>query len=60
MRDLLRRALTEEGYAVDGPQALALTDVAAFDAMVEAAGSRRTLVSSFEPDAAGWHLWLSR
>ncbi|MGW3124054.1 response regulator [Streptomyces sp. NPDC001107] len=38
MRDLLRRALSEEGYAVDtaadGPQALALTDVAAFDAMV--------------------------
>ncbi|POX48920.1 response regulator [Streptomyces sp. Ru72] len=38
MRDLLRRALTEEGYAVDtaedGPQALALTDVAAYGAMV--------------------------
>jgi two-component system, OmpR family, response regulator len=38
MRNLLRRALTEEGYAVDtapdGPQALALIDVAAFDAMV--------------------------
>ncbi|WEB44498.1 response regulator transcription factor [Streptomyces yunnanensis] len=38
MRDLLRRALTEEGYAVDvaadGPQALALTDVATYDAMV--------------------------
>lgn len=38
MRDLLRRALTEEGYAVDtapdGPQALALTDVAIYDAMV--------------------------
>jgi DNA-binding response OmpR family regulator len=38
MRDLLRGALTEEGYAVDnaadGPQALALTDVTAFDAKV--------------------------
>ncbi|GGU84336.1 transcriptional regulatory protein TcrA [Streptomyces albospinus] len=38
MRDLLRRALTEEGYAVDvaadGSQALALTDVAGYDAMV--------------------------
>ncbi|MFF4790335.1 response regulator transcription factor [Streptomyces sp. NPDC001276] len=38
MRSLLHRALTEEGYAVDtaadGPQALALTDVAAFDAIV--------------------------
>ncbi|WP_330308447.1 MULTISPECIES: response regulator transcription factor [unclassified Streptomyces] len=38
MRGLLRRALSEEGYAVDaapdGPQALALTGVAAFDAMV--------------------------
>ncbi|MGW0208984.1 response regulator transcription factor [Streptomyces sp. NPDC003233] len=38
MRDLLRRALTEEGYAVDtaadGPQAVALTDVAAYDAIV--------------------------
>ncbi|QHC24880.1 response regulator transcription factor [Streptomyces sp. GS7] len=38
MRGLLRRALTEEGYAVDvaadGLQALALTDVAAYDAMV--------------------------
>jgi DNA-binding response OmpR family regulator len=38
MRDLLRRALSEEGYAVDtaadGLQALALMDVASFGAMV--------------------------
>ncbi|MEV0408284.1 response regulator transcription factor [Actinoallomurus sp. NPDC050550] len=38
MRMLLRRALTEEGYAVDvaadGPQALALADAATFDAVV--------------------------
>ncbi|MFF4752246.1 response regulator transcription factor [Streptomyces sp. NPDC002514] len=38
MRGLLRRALTEEGYAVDtaddGPRALALTDIAAYDAVV--------------------------
>lgn len=34
MRGLLRRALSEEGYAGDGPQALALTAVATFDAMV--------------------------
>ncbi len=38
MRGLLRRALTEEGYAVDtaadGPQALALTLAAALDAVV--------------------------
>ncbi|MFE7331787.1 response regulator [Streptomyces sp. NPDC057565] len=38
VRNPLHRALTEEGYAVDttadGPQAIALTDVAAFDAMV--------------------------
>ncbi|MCW7941827.1 transcriptional regulator [Streptomyces hygroscopicus] len=38
MRDLLHRALAEEGYAVDtaadGLQAITLTDVAAYDAMV--------------------------
>ncbi|WP_438489944.1 response regulator transcription factor [Streptomyces sp. S186] len=38
MRALLRRALVEEGYAVDaaadGPQALALAQAAAFDAVV--------------------------
>ncbi|MEU7167706.1 response regulator transcription factor [Streptomyces morookaense] len=38
MRALLRRALTEEGYAVDtaddGPQALSIAQVAAFDAIV--------------------------
>jgi two-component system OmpR family response regulator len=38
MRALLRRALTEEGYAVDvaadGPQAVALAETAVFDAVV--------------------------
>ncbi|MFL6056377.1 MAG: response regulator [Actinoallomurus sp.] len=38
MRALLRRALSEEGYAVDvaadGPQAVALAETAVFDAVV--------------------------